>query len=157
MKHKPQQPPTPPQQPQQPKLPALMESYFFKYTYSNPPAINGIAAPQSYIGLGFAPVGTYKPGQTLPILDKATGLKQIGTYQIGNVNDQVPFNAQQINHLSVAEYDWGPNRYISGTGLVANPAANGLGSENGTLLGLGAFGTNVTFNNQHTAINPIHF
>jgi predicted porin len=136
-----------------------MESYFFKYTYSNPPAINGVAAPQSYIGLGFAPVGTYKAGQTINVLDKATGLRQVGTYQIGNVNDTVALDATKLNHLTVSEYDWGSQRFITGTGLQNNTAlgAAGLGSEGGALLGFGAFGTNASFNNQNPAIRPIHF
>jgi hypothetical protein len=136
-----------------------MESYFFSYTYSNPPAINGVAAPQSYIGQGFAPVGTYKPGQTINILDKATGLRQVGTYQIGNVNDTVAFDATKLNHVTVSEYDWGTQRITTGTGLQTNPAvgATGLGSEGGVLLGRGAFGTDILFNDQYPAIKPIHF
>jgi hypothetical protein len=143
--------------PAQPKQPTTMESYFYSYSYTNPPAINGVAAPQSYIGSGFAPVGTYKPGQTIAIRDTATGLKQVGTYTIGNVNDQVKFNATQLNQVSVSEYDRGTTRFIQGTGLSSTPSLKGLGSESGQLIGFGAFGTNVSFNNQHAAIQPIHF
>jgi hypothetical protein len=129
-----------------------MESYFFSYTYTNPPVINGVTTKQSYIGLGFAPVGTYKPGQTITILDKATGLQKVGTYQIGNVNDKNTFDANKINHVVVNEYDYFNQQYIQGTGLQNNNAVGikGLGSEGGILLG-------QFFNNQNAAIRPIHF
>lgn len=148
-----------PPTPKPPATPTKMESYFFSYTYTNPPAINGIASPQTYIGTGFAPVGTYKLGQTISILDKTTGLRQVGTYTIGNVNDTVAFDATKLNHLTINEYDWGNQRFTTGTGLQNNNAlgANGLGSEGGVLLGRGAFGTDVLFNNQYPAIKPIHF
>jgi len=151
-----------PAQPKPPKQPTLMESYNFNYSYVAHPLINNVPTAQSYIGTGFAPVGTYKPGQTINVAD-AFG-RSVGTYTIGNVNDKLTFNAQQLNHLNIVEYDYGvvgaasANRFIVGTGLgTGSGGAKGLGSEAGSLIGFGAFGTNVTFNNQHTAINPIHF
>jgi len=138
------------------KAPKTMESYFFSYTYTNPPAINGVTVPQSYIGSGFTKAGTYHLGQTIAIIDQ-TGLKQIGTYRIGNVNDKVAFNAQRNNQVTVSEYDWGSTRFIQGTGLSSNTGLNGLGSESGRLLGFGVFGSDAVFNNHAPAIVPHHF
>lgn len=85
-----------------------MESYHFLYTYTNPPAINGVAAPQSYEGAGYAAVGTYTPGQVITVLDKATGLHEIGQYRIGNVDNTVPADPAKLQTVSVTRYTWGP-------------------------------------------------
>ncbi len=141
--------------PQKAPAPTLMESYFFNYRYTNPPIINGVQTSQGYLGSGFAPAGTYKAGQTVTISDNFG--RPIGTYTIGTVNNAVPLDQTKLNTVMVSEYDYMTQRLIAGTGLVANTGSNGLGSESGSLTGYGAFGTNVIFNNQHTAINPIHF
>jgi hypothetical protein len=158
---------TPPTQTSPPKTapmnqtPTFMESYSFNYQYVNKPIINGGPTPESYLGTGFAPAGTYKPGQTITIVDNFG--RSVGTYTIGSVNDQTPYDAQQLNKVTVVEYDYDlamapvVTRVTTGTGLGASGGSNGLGSEKGTLIGRGAEGTDVTFTNQHTAINPIHF
>ncbi len=140
-----------------PKTATNMESYFFSYTYANPPVINGVQTKQSYVGSGFAPVGTYKPGQTIDILNQ-TGLQKIGTYTIGNVNDTVAFDANKINHVTVIEYDYFNRQTVLGAGLQNNNAfgAKGLGSEAG-ILGDLASGSATFFNNQSPAVRPIHF
>lgn len=148
-------------QPAMKKAPALMESYFFNYQYANKPIINGGPTPEGYLGSGFAAVGTYKIGQTITITDNFG--RPVGTYTIGTVNNSIPLNANQLNTVTVSEYDYNlggapvTTRVIAGTGLVANVGTKGLGSESGLLNGHGAEGTSVSFNNQHTAINPIHF
>ncbi len=148
-------------QPATRKAPALMESYFFNYQYANKPIINGGPTPEGYLGSGFAPVGTYKAGQTITITDNFG--RPVGTYTIGTVNNSISFDANKLNTVTVSEYDYNlggapvTTRVITGNGLVATIGTKGLGSESGLLNGRGAEGTSVTFNNQHTAINPIHF
>lgn len=135
----------------------LMESYHFLYTYTNPPAINGVAAPQSYEGTGYAPVGTYTPGQVITVLDKATGLHEIGQYRFGNVDNTVPADPARLQTVSVTKYTWGTKTYSLGVGLSSNTGTTGLGSESGALIGMGAEGTNAPFTDQYPAIHPIHF
>jgi hypothetical protein len=150
-----QQPPTPSQ-----GL-SSMESYNFLYRYASQPVINGGATPESYLGSGFAPVGTYKSGQTINIVDNFG--RTVGTYTIGSVNDKTSFDPQKINTVTVIEYDYDlamapvVTRVIIGNGLASTGGSNGLGSESGSLVGRGAEGTNVFFNNQQLAIKPIHF
>lgn len=135
----------------------LMESYNYLYTFTNPPVINGLATPQSFQGVGYAPAGTYQSGQVIPVMDSATGLRQVGSYRIGNVNNAVPLSAS-LNQVGISEYDWGTNHYIVGTGLASGSGGSaGLGSEHGTLIGLGVEGSNVSFSDQQAAIQPIHF
>ncbi|MCW5315473.1 hypothetical protein GTQ43_17150 [Nostoc sp. KVJ3] len=141
---------------QMPQNPTLMESFFFRYDFNPPPIVNGVASPQFYIGTGFAPIGKYHTGQTITIFDN-TGLKQIGVYTIGRVNDTVPFNAQQINQINISEYDWGNTHIIQGTGLGTSAGANGLGSESGSLLARGLEGSNAPFNNHQAGIRNYHF
>ena len=124
-----------------------MQAYNYLYTFTNPPVINGIAAPQSFQGTGFAPAGTYTFGQTIPVYD-ATGLTQIGTYRIGTVTD-LPLNAAQVNTVTVTTYTWGTMHYITGTGLSAGTATGGLGSEGGSVNG-------SSFNDHSPAIQPSH-
>jgi hypothetical protein len=136
----------------------LMESYHYLYTFTSPPVINGVATPQSFQGVGYAPAGTYTAGQTITVLDSATGLRQVGTYQIGNVNNAVPLVPAQLNTVAISTYFWGTNHYIVGTGLASGSGGSaGLGSEHGSLIGLGAEGGNVSFSDQQAAIQPIHF
>jgi hypothetical protein len=125
-----------------------MQAYNFLYTFTNPPLINNVAAPQSFQGTGYAPAGTYTFGQTIPVYD-AAGLTQIGTYRIGTVTDQ-PLNATQLNTVVVNTYTWGTTHYIVGTGLVAPTATGGLGSESGSVNG-------STFNDHQPAIVQMHF
>jgi hypothetical protein len=125
-----------------------MQAYNFLYTFTNPPVINGVAAPQSFQGTGFAPAGTYTFGQTIPVYD-AAGLNQIGTYRIGTVTDQ-PLDPAQLNTVTVNTYTWGTNHYIVGTGLATTTATGGLGSEGGSVNGL-------SFNDHHAAIFQQHF
>jgi len=126
----------------------MMQSYNYLYTFTNPPVINGVAAPQSFQGTGFAPAGTYTMGQTIPVFD-ATGLFQIGTYRIG-ATAALPLNQAQVNTVTVNVYTWGTTRYINGTGLSANTGTTGLGSESGNVFG-------ATFSDQHAAIQPSHW
>jgi hypothetical protein len=126
----------------------LMESYNYLYTYTNPPVINGVAAPQSFQGTGFAPAGTYTMGQSIPVYDTA-GLNVIGTYRIG-ATATVPLNAAQLNTVAVNVYTWGTTRYINGTGLAARTGTTGLGSEGGNVNG-------NTFSDQFAAIHPSHW
>lgn len=135
----------------------LMESYHFLYTYTNPPAINGVAAPQSFEGAGYAPVGTYTPGQVITVLDKATGLHEIGQYRIGNVDNTVPADPAKLQTVSVTRYTWGTKAYTPGVGLSSNTGTTGLGSESGALIGMGAEGTNAPFTDQYPAIHPSHW
>ena len=95
----------------------LMEHYYFQYTFTNPPVINGVAAPQSFIGTGYAAAGTYATGQTIDVFD-VTGLRQIGTYRIGAVDNSVALDSALLNTVDVNEYDWGTNRYTAATGLI---------------------------------------
>jgi hypothetical protein len=120
-----------------------MQAYNYLYTFTNPPAINGVAAPQSFQGTGFAPAGTYTLGQIIPVWD-AAGLNQIGSYRIGTVTDQ-PLDAAELNTVVVNTYNWGTNHYIVGTGLSATTATGGLGSEGGSVNGF-------SFNDHHAAI-----
>jgi hypothetical protein len=125
-----------------------MQAYNYLYTFTNPPVVNGIAAPQSFQGTGFAPAGTYTLGQTIPVYD-AAGLNQIGTYRIGTVTDQ-PLDPAQLNTVVVNTYTWGTNHYIAGTGLSSTTATGGLGSEGGSVNG-------NSFNDHHAAIFQMHF
>ncbi len=125
-----------------------MQAYNYLYTFTNPPVINGVAAPQSFQGTGFAPAGTYTFGEVIPVYDP-TGLTQIGTYRIGTVTDQ-PLDAAKVNTVVVTSYTWGTNHYIVGTGLSAPTATGGLGSEGGSVNG-------YSFNDQHAAIFQMHF
>ena len=127
----------------------MMQSYNYLYTYANPPAINGVAAPQSFQGTGFAPAGTYTMGQTIPVYDTA-GLNVIGTYRIG-ATAALPLVQAQLNTVTVNTYTWGTTRYISGTGLVSNVGSTGLGSEKGSISGIGGF------SDQFPAIQPSHW
>src|SRR4029078_9968817 len=74
----------------------LMEHYYFQYTFTNPPVINGVAAPQSFIGTGYAAAGTYANGQNIEVFD-VTGLRQIGTYRIGAVDHTVALDSALLN------------------------------------------------------------
>jgi Abnormal spindle-like microcephaly-assoc'd, ASPM-SPD-2-Hydin len=125
-----------------------MQAYNYLYTFTNPPVINGVAAPQSFQGTGFAPAGTYAFGQTIPVYDTA-GLTQIGTYRIGTVSEQ-PLDAAQLNTVVVNTYTWGTNHYIAGTGLSSTTATGGLGSEGGSVNG-------NPFNDHNPAIVQQHF
>jgi hypothetical protein len=125
-----------------------MQAYNFLYTFTNPPVINGSAAPQSFQGTGFAPAGTYTLGQTIPVFD-AAGLNQIGTYRIGTVTTE-PLNAAQVNTVTVTTYTWGTTHYITGTGLSAGTATGGLGSEGGSVYG-------ASFTDHWAAIQPSHW
>jgi Abnormal spindle-like microcephaly-assoc'd, ASPM-SPD-2-Hydin len=125
-----------------------MQAYNYLYTFTNPPVINNVAAPQSFQGTGFAPAGTYTFGQTIPVYDTA-GLNQIGTYRIGTVTDQ-PLDPAQLNTVVVNTYTWGTNHYIVGTGLTSTTATGGLGSERGTVNG-------NSFNDHNPAIFQMHF
>lgn len=126
----------------------MMESYNYLYTYTNPPVINGVAAPQSFQGTGFAPAGTYTMGQTINVYDTA-GLNVIGTYRMG-ATAAVPLNAGQLNTVAVNVYTWGTTRYITGTGLAPRTGTSGLGSEGGNVNG-------STFSDQYAAIHPSHW
>jgi hypothetical protein len=125
-----------------------MQSYNYLYTFSNPPAINGIAAPQSFQGTGFAPAGTYTMGQTIPVYDTA-GLNIIGNYRIGAAA-ALPLDPAQLNTVTVTVYTWGTTRYITGTGLAVNPGTTGLGSESGNING-------ALFTDHNAAIHPSHW
>lgn len=125
-----------------------MQAYNYLYTFTNPPLINNVAAPQSFQGTGFAPAGTYTFGQTIPVYDTA-GLTQIGTYRIGTVTDQ-PLNSAELNTVVVNTYTWGTTHYIVGTGLTSTPTTGGLGSERGTVNG-------NSFTDHNPAIVPMHF
>ena len=133
----------------------LMEHYFYQYTFTNPPVINGVAAPQSFIGEGRAPAGTYTTGQTIAVYD-TTGLTQIGTYRIGAVDNTVPLDAT-LNQVDVASYTWGTNTYTAATGLADRPGTTGLGSEAGSIAGLGLEGSAATFNDHQPAVIAHHF
>lgn len=126
----------------------MMQSYNYLYTYTNPPAINGVAAPQSFQGTGYAPAGTYTMGQTINVYDTA-GLNVIGTYRIG-ATAALPLVATQLNTVAVNVYTWGSTRYITGTGLAARTGTTGLGSEGGNVNG-------NTFSDQFAAIHPSHW
>lgn len=138
-----------------------IESYNFNYQYAQKPIVNGGPTPESYLGTGFARVGTYKPGQTINIVDSFG--RAAGTYTIGNVNDQIPYDAQKLNTVTVTEYDYDlasaplVTRLIKGTGLTPSGGGNGLGSESGILIGRGVGGNDANFNNQQLAIVPSHF
>jgi hypothetical protein len=125
-----------------------MQAYNYLYTFTNPPVINGVAAPQSFQGTGFAPAGTYTFGQVIPVYD-AAGLTQIGSYRIGTVTDQA-LDAAKLNTVVVNTYTWGTNHYIAGTGLAATTATGGLGSEGGSVNG-------YSFNDHHAAFFQMHF
>jgi hypothetical protein len=133
----------------------LMEHYFYQYTFTNPPVINGVAAPQSFIGEGRAPAGTYTTGQTIAVYD-ATGLNQIGTYRIGAVDNTVPLDST-LNQVDVDSYTWGTNTYTAATGLADRPGTTGLGSEAGSIAGLGLEGSAASFNDHQPAVVPHHF
>jgi Abnormal spindle-like microcephaly-assoc'd, ASPM-SPD-2-Hydin len=134
----------------------VMESYFYLYTYANPPAINGIAAPQSFTGTGYAPAATYTPGQIIPVFDP-TGLHQIGSYRIGTVDNTLALDPAKVGHVAVSAYDWGTHHYIPGTGLISYDGTTGLGSEHGAIAGAGIEGTSATFNDLNPAIVAHHF
>jgi hypothetical protein len=134
----------------------LMEHYYFQYTFTNPPVINGVAAPQSFIGTGYAAAGTYATGQTIDVFD-VTGLRQIGTYRIGAVDNTVALDSALLNTVDVNEYDWGTNRYTAATGLIDQTGTAGLGSEAGSIAGLGLEGTNASFNDHQPAVVAHHF
>lgn len=126
-----------------------MQTYNYRYTYSNPPEINGVAAPQSYDGVGYAPADTYVTGQTIPVYD-STGLTQVGSYLIGAVSDGPVTDA--LNTVGVTHYVWGNESFIAGTGLTSFFADNGLGSESGQVYVGGGLDQNSTFDNRHPAI-----
>ena len=133
----------------------LMEHYFYQYSFTNPPVINGVAAPQSFIGEGRAPAGTYTTGQTIAVYD-TTGLTQIGTYRIGAVDNTVPLD-NTLNQVDVSSYTWGTNTYTAATGLADRPGTTGLGSEAGSIAGLGLDGSAASFNDHNPAVHPYHF
>jgi hypothetical protein len=125
-----------------------MQAYNYLYTFTSPPVINGVQAPQSFQGTGFAAAGTYAFGQTIPVFD-AAGLNQIGTYRIGTVTVE-PLNAAQVNTVTVTSYTWGTMHYIIGTGLSAGTATSGLGSEGGSVNG-------APFSDHWAAFQPSHW
>jgi hypothetical protein len=133
----------------------LMQSYFYQYTFTSPPVINGVAAPQSFIGSGFAPAGTYSPGQVVAVYDP-TGLKQIGSYRIGTTTP-VPLDAARLNRVTVSSYTWGSKTITAGTGLQSVDGTSGLSSEAGYLNGYGAEGSGAFFNDHSPAIRPSHW
>jgi len=133
----------------------LMEHYFYQYTFTNPPVINGVAAPQSFIGEGRAPAGTYTSGQTIAVYD-TTGLNQIGTYRIGTVDNTVPLDAT-LGQVDVTSYSWGTHTYTAATGLADRPGTTGLGSEAGSIAGLGLDGNPASFNDHQPAVIAYHF
>jgi hypothetical protein len=132
----------------------MMESYFFQYTYAKPPVINGVAAPQSFIGSGSAPTGTYASGQVIAVYDP-TGLTQIGSYRIG-ATSAVPLDATRLNHVAVSSYTWGTRTITATGGLQSVDGASGLGSEAGYLNGYGPEGTSAHFDDHNAAIRPSH-
>jgi hypothetical protein len=125
-----------------------MQAYNYLYTFTNPPLINGVAAPQSFQGTGYAPAGSYTFGQIIPVYD-AAGLTQIGSYRIGTVTDQ-PLDPAKLNTVVVNTYTWGSTHYSTGTGLTSTTATGGLGSETGTVNG-------NSFNDHNPAIIQMHF
>lgn len=133
----------------------LMEHYFYQYTFTNPPVINGVAAPQSFIGEGRAPAGTYTSGQTIAVYD-TTGLNQIGTYRIGTVDNTVPLDTT-LGQVDVTSYSWGTHTYTAATGLADRPGTTGLGSEAGSIAGLGLDGNPASFNDHQPAVIAYHF
>ncbi|WP_426566182.1 choice-of-anchor D domain-containing protein [Angustibacter sp. McL0619] len=133
----------------------LMEHYYYQYTFTNPPVINGVAAPQSFIGTGYAVAGTYATGQTIDVFD-ITGLRQIGTYRIGAVDNTVALDSALLNTVDVNEYDWGTSRFTAATGLVDRTGTAGLGSEAGAIAGLGLEGTSASFTDHQPAVVAHH-
>ena len=133
--------PVPTTQPtKQPTQTTYMESYNFSYSYKDPIA-NGVPVTEGYLGTGFVPVGTYQNGQIIPVLD-AFG-RPHGTYTIGSVSNQVPYDGAKLNTVSVFEYDINNQRYTLTNGskgaVIANNSTGGLGSEHGSLTLGGSF------------------
>ncbi len=135
---------------------AKMESYTFTYNYT--PQFWANITPQDYIGSGYAAVGTYKAGQTISI--KNNEGQVMGTYTINSVNDNLLFNSQQFNQVNIIEYDYNlygnpiTTRVTNGTGLLSGMGTQGLGSEQGTLIGVDPLSSVATFSNQKEAIVP---
>jgi hypothetical protein len=148
-------PTTPPATPTPPKQPMYMEGYAYSYKYATQPVINGVTLTEGYAGVGFAPVGTYMPGQTINVTDDFG--RTIGTYTIVGVNDKTAFDANKLNQVIIGEYDYNATR-ITANGLSPNAGGkNGLGSESGQVIGIGLEGTNANFNNRTLAVVPHHF
>jgi hypothetical protein len=133
----------------------MMQSYFYQYTYASPPVINGVAAPQSFIGSGWAPTGTYAPGQVIAVYDP-TGLTQIGSYRIG-ATSAVSLDPTRLGHVAVSSYTWGTKTITATGGLQSVDGVSGLGSEAGYLNGYGAEGTSAHFDDHNAAIRPSHW
>jgi hypothetical protein len=135
----------------QTKAPTNMESYNFFYSYNNP-MYNGSPATEAYLGNGFTRPGTYHNGQTIPVLDGFG--RPVGSYTIGSVNDNVAYDANKINTVSVTEYDLNNQKYTlvnaSKGAVIPNTSNGGLGNEHGSLT-LGG-----SFNNQTPAF-PANF
>ena len=102
-RHHYKQPPVKPNLPPLKKTTPLIESYSFNYQYANHPIVALAPTVESYLGSGFAPVGTYHPGQQITIVDNFG--RPAGTYTIGAVSDTVTADAQQLNTVTLIEYD----------------------------------------------------